>query len=118
MRLRDADGTTWGLDGQKTARARRDLLKQARTLAVEIGREGEPASLSGVVVVPRDSYVREQIDGIKVRPGLSSRERRLAKLTWLAWFGTQIGQGLMEPMLRAGAELLDLRRERLEEPTR
>ncbi|MET8976365.1 thioester reductase domain-containing protein [Streptomyces sp. NPDC004539] len=121
LRLRDTDGGEWWLDGRKTARARRDLLRQARTLAVEIGRQGGPASASGVMVVPADSYVREQIDGIRVRPGLSSRERRLAKATWLAWFGAQLGQGLAEPLLRAGAELLDLRRdrpERLEEPTR
>ncbi|MFJ2113958.1 MULTISPECIES: thioester reductase domain-containing protein [unclassified Streptomyces] len=118
VRLRDADGGLWWLEGQKTARARRDLMKQARTLAVELGREGEPASLSGVVVVPSDSYVREQIDGIKVKADLTSQERRLAKVTWMAWFGWQIGQGLMEPMMRAGAELLDLRRTRLEERKR
>ncbi|MGW7823917.1 SDR family oxidoreductase, partial [Streptomyces puniciscabiei] len=117
LRLLDAEGTEWWLEGQKTARARRDLLRQARTLAVEIGREGEAASLSGVMVVPADRYVREQVDGIRVRSGLSSREKRLAKATWLAWFGAQIGQGLAEPMLRAGAELLDLRRGRAEEPT-
>ncbi|MQT01738.1 SDR family oxidoreductase, partial [Streptomyces jumonjinensis] len=116
--LSDPDGNTWWLEGHKTARARRDLSKQARTLAVEIGRAGEPASLSGVMVVPMDGYVREQIDGIRVGPGLTSRERRLAKATWIAWFGMQLAQGLTEPMMRAGAELLDLRRVRLEEPER
>ncbi|MFJ2903744.1 thioester reductase domain-containing protein [Streptomyces sp. NPDC087212] len=109
LRLRDADGRLWWLEGQKTARARRDLLAQCFTLAVEIGREGEDATVTGVLKVPRKSYLPEQVDGIKVKSSLSGKERRLAKLTWMAWFGSQIGQGLMEPMLRAGAELLDLR---------
>lgn len=117
LRLRDADGGMWWLEGQKTARARRDLLSQCFTLAVEIGREGEEATVKGVLKVPRKSYLPEQVDGIKVRSTLSAKERRLAKLTWMAWFGTQIGQGLMEPMLRAGAELLDLRPEPAPRPS-
>ena len=111
LHLRDRDGQVWWLTGQKTARARRDLWKQARTLALEIGREGEPAQFVGVVVVPGDSYVRQQIDGIRVNPDLSMQEQRVAKLLWLAWFGSQVGRGLLEPMMRAGADLLDLRRD-------
>jgi hypothetical protein len=29
---------------------------------------------------------------------------------WLSWFGSQLGKGLLEPALRVGTELLDLRR--------
>ena len=111
LHLRDRDGQVWWLDGQKTARARRDWWRQARTLAVEIGREGESAQFAGVVVVPGDSYVRQQIDGIRVNPDLSQQEQRVAKLLWLAWFGSQVGRGLLESMMRAGADLLDLRRD-------
>ncbi|MGC4954845.1 thioester reductase domain-containing protein [Actinomadura citrea] len=111
LALRDAGGQGWWLEGVKTARARRDLWRQARTLAVEVGREGEPASLTGEVVVPADGYVREQIDGIEVDPALPPPEQRLAKLMWLGWFFAQVGWGLLEPSLRAGAELLDLRRD-------
>ncbi|MET8244304.1 thioester reductase domain-containing protein [Streptomyces sp. NPDC005202] len=110
LRLRDADGGHWWLEGRKYARARRDLWRQTRALTVEIGREGEPASLAGDVVVPADSYVRDQIDGIKVDPRLTSREKRAAKLTWLAWFGLEMGRGLLGPFARAAADLLDLRR--------
>jgi thioester reductase-like protein len=112
--LRDADGQRWWLEGWKSSHARRDLWKQARRLTVEIGRDGEQASFAGVVVVPGKSYVKEQIDGIQVNPRLSMREQRVAKLTWLAWFGLQMGQGLLEPSLRAAAELLDLRRDAID----
>jgi thioester reductase-like protein len=110
LRLRDADGRGWWLEGRKFARARRDVWRQTRALSVEIGREGEPASLAGEVVVPADSYVRDQIDGIRVDPRLSSQEKRVAKLTWLAWFGREVGRGLLGPFARVGADLLDLRR--------
>ncbi|MGW2744059.1 thioester reductase domain-containing protein [Streptomyces sp. NPDC001450] len=110
LRLRDADGGLWWLEGRKYARARRDLWRQTRALTVEIGREGEAASLLGEVVVPADSYVRDQIDGIKVDPRLTGQEKRAAKLTWLAWFGLEMGRGLLAPFARAAADLLDLRR--------
>ncbi|MGW2449028.1 thioester reductase domain-containing protein [Streptomyces sp. NPDC001675] len=110
LRLRDADGGRWWLEGRKYARARRDLWRQTRALTVEIGREGEAASLLGEVVVPADSYVRDQIDGIRVDPRLTGQEKRAAKLTWLAWFGLEMGRGLVAPFARAAADLLDLRR--------
>ncbi|MGW7404789.1 thioester reductase domain-containing protein [Streptomyces sp. NPDC054833] len=110
LRLRDADGGQWWLEGRKYARARRDLWRQTRALTIEIGREGEAASLLGEVVVPADSYVRDQIDGIKVDPRLTGQEKRAAKLTWLAWFGLEMGRGLLGPFTRAAADLLDLRR--------
>ena len=110
LELRDADGGSWWLEGRKYARARRDLWRQTRALTLEIGREGEPAALAGEVVVPANSYVRDQIDGIKVAAHLTGQERRVAKLTWLAWFGAEMGRGLLGPFARVGAELLDLRR--------
>ncbi|MGW3634473.1 thioester reductase domain-containing protein [Streptomyces sp. NPDC005122] len=108
--LRDADGGRWWLEGHKHARARRDVWRQTRALRVDIGREGEPAAFTGELVVPADSYVRDQIDGIKVDPRLTAREQRAAKLTWLAWFGLEMGRGLIGPFARAAADLLDLRR--------
>ncbi|MFD7404798.1 thioester reductase domain-containing protein [Streptomyces sp. NPDC059866] len=112
--LQDQDGGRWWLEGWKTARARRDFWKQTRTLEITIGREGGPAVLAGVVRVPGKSYVPDQIDGIQVDPRLSSQEQRLAKLAWLSWFFVQVGMGLAEPSLRAGAELLDLRRDAID----
>ncbi|MFE2509922.1 thioester reductase domain-containing protein [Streptomyces naganishii] len=110
LRLRDADGGLWWLEGRKHARARRDVWRQTRALTVEIGRQGEAARLIGEVVVPADTYVRDQIDGIRVDPSLTAREKRAAKLTWLAWFGMEMGRGLLGPFARAAADLLDLRR--------
>ncbi|MET7454869.1 thioester reductase domain-containing protein [Streptomyces sp. NPDC005574] len=110
LQLTDVDGGRWWLEGRKYARARRDVWRQARALSVEIGREGEAASLAGEVVVPAESYVRDQIDGIRVDPRLTGREKRAAKLTWLAWFGLEMGRGLLGPFARAAADLLDLRR--------
>ncbi|MFI5685174.1 thioester reductase domain-containing protein [Streptomyces sp. NPDC051636] len=110
LKLRDKDGGLWWLEGRKYARARRDVWRQTRALTVEIGREGEAASLLGEVVVPADSYVRDQIDGIRVAPHLTGQEKRAAKLTWLAWFGLEMGRGLLAPFARAAADLLDLRR--------
>ncbi|PKT73255.1 polyketide synthase [Streptomyces populi] len=109
LTLSDTDGGRWWLEGHKYARARRDVWRQTRALSVEIGREGEPASLAGELVVPADSYVRDQIDGIEVDPRLTGREKRAAKLTWLAWFGAEMGRGLLGPFTRAAADLLDLR---------
>ncbi|GGX71118.1 hypothetical protein GCM10010510_14330 [Streptomyces anandii JCM 4720] len=110
LRLRDADGGLWWLEGRKHARARRDVWRQTRALTVEIGRQGEAARFIGEVVVPADTYVRDQIDGIRVDPRLTAREKRAAKLTWLAWFGLEMGRGLLGPFARAAADLLDLRR--------
>ncbi|MFE9442314.1 thioester reductase domain-containing protein [Streptomyces sp. NPDC006602] len=110
LQLRDPDGGRWWLEGRKYARARRDVWRQTRALSVEIGREGEAAHLAGEIVVPADSYVRDQIDGIKVDPRLTGQEKRAAKLTWLAWFGLEMGRGLLGPFARAAADLLDLRR--------
>ncbi len=110
LSLRDADGGTWWLSGYKYAGARRTVIRQARTLTVELGRDNEPASVAGEVAVPLDTYLRDQIDGIHVDPRLSERQRRTAKLLWLSWFGSQLGKGLLEPALRVGTELLDLRR--------
>ncbi|WP_328393121.1 thioester reductase domain-containing protein [Streptomyces sp. NBC_00390] len=110
LSLRDADGGRWWLEGRKYARARRDLWRQTRALSVEIGREGEPAHLAGELVVPADSYIRDQIDGIEVDPRLTGQEKRAAKLAWLAWFGLEMGRGLLGPFARAAADLLDLRR--------
>lgn len=110
LELTDADGGSWWLEGHKYARARRDVWRQTRALTVRLGREGGPAHLAGEVVVPADSYVRDQIDGIKVDPRLTSQEKRAAKLTWLAWFGLEMGRGLLGPFARAAADLLDLRR--------
>ncbi|MET8585655.1 thioester reductase domain-containing protein [Streptomyces collinus] len=119
LTLRDADGGVWWLEGRKYARARRDLWRQTRALTVEIGRDGEAACLLGEVVVPADSYVRDQIDGIRVDPRLTAQEKRAAKLTWLAWFGVEMGRGLLAPFARAAADLLDLRRTTtLTEPNR
>ncbi|MET7719873.1 thioester reductase domain-containing protein [Streptomyces mirabilis] len=110
LALRDAEGGRWWLEGHKYARARRDVWRQTRALTVEIGREGAPAALAGELVVPADSYLRDQVDGIKVDPRLTSQEKRAAKLTWLAWFGLEMGRGLLGPFARAAADLLDLRR--------
>ncbi|MEU3948837.1 thioester reductase domain-containing protein [Streptomyces sp. NPDC029526] len=110
LRLRDPDGGIWWLEGRKHARARRDLWRQARALSVRIGREGEPAAFRGEVVVPADSYVRDQIDGLRTDPRLTDREARAAKLAWLAWFGLEMGRGLLAPFARVTADLLDLRR--------
>ncbi|MFE2516540.1 thioester reductase domain-containing protein [Streptomyces mirabilis] len=110
LALRDAEGGRWWLEGHKYARARRDVWRQTRALTVEIGREGAPATLAGELVVPADTYLRDQVDGIKVDPRLTSQEKRAAKLTWLAWFGLEMGRGLLGPFARAAADLLDLRR--------
>lgn len=110
LALRDVEGGRWWLEGHKYARARRDVWRQTRALTVEIGREGAPATLAGELVVPADTYLRDQVDGIKVDPRLTSQEKRAAKLTWLAWFGLEMGRGLLGPFARAAADLLDLRR--------
>ncbi|MFI9402431.1 thioester reductase domain-containing protein [Nocardia sp. NPDC052316] len=110
LTLRDSSGGTWWLAGYKFAAARRRLVRQLGTQVIEIGRTGEPASYSGEVAVPMHSYLPDQIDGIEIDPRLSERQRRLAKLLWLSWFGGQLGKSLLEPVLRVGIDLLDLRR--------
>ncbi|MFF0629387.1 thioester reductase domain-containing protein [Streptomyces sp. NPDC004296] len=118
LELRDADGRQWWLAGTKTARAGRDLLRQTRTVTVEVGRDGEAASHAGEVAVPVHSYLPDQVDGLRVDPALPERDRRRAKLIWLGWFNLQVGRGLLEPPLRAAAELLDLRRGATHQETR
>lgn len=45
LSLRDAEGGAWWLSGYKYAEARRTVVRQARTLTVELGRATSPASL-------------------------------------------------------------------------
>ncbi|MEK8104285.1 hypothetical protein NKG94_02440 [Micromonospora sp. M12] len=47
-------------------------------------------------------------------PAALGQAQRLAKITWLAWFYREIAKGLAEPALRAGADLLDLRRDAID----
>ncbi|MFF3225714.1 thioester reductase domain-containing protein [Nocardia suismassiliense] len=110
LTLRDSSGGTWWLEGYKFAAARRRLVRQLGTQVIEIGRTGEPASYTGEVAVPMHTYLPDQIDGIEIDPRLSERQQRLAKLLWLSWFGSQLGKSLLEPVLRVGIDLLDLRR--------
>ncbi|MGX2992839.1 thioester reductase domain-containing protein [Streptomyces sp. JNUCC 64] len=114
LRLRDDDGGVWWLEGWKTARPHHDLWKQARTLSVEIGREGGPAVFAGRIKVRSKSYLREQVDGIRVNPNLSLQEQRVAKATWLAWFVPEMVKGLAEPWMRVAADVLDLRRDAID----
>src|SRR5581483_8135867 len=95
-------------EGKKTARAARDVWRQSRTLRVEVGRHGQAACFGGELVVPADSYVPEQIDGIVVNPSVPAQEQRTAKFVWLMLFGAQMGLGFLDPMLRSASELLDL----------
>ncbi|APE34970.1 hypothetical protein BOX37_14575 [Nocardia mangyaensis] len=110
LSLRDRSGGTWWLTGYKFAAARRRLIRQLGTQVIEIGRPGEPGAYTGEVAVPTHTYLPDQIDGIEVDPRLPERQQRLAKLVWLSWFGGQLGKSLMEPVLRVGIDLLDLRR--------
>jgi len=110
LALRAADGQKWWLEGLKTARPGRDWWQQARTLRIEVGRHGEPASLAGELVVPPETYMNDQIDGIEVNSTTPLPQRGVAKLIWLAWFGAQFGLGFSEPLLRTFVDLLDARR--------
>ncbi|MFE9320841.1 thioester reductase domain-containing protein [Nocardia sp. NPDC052278] len=110
LTLRDSSGDTWWLEGYKFAAARRRMVRQLGTQVIEIGRTGEPASYTGEVTVPMHTYLPDQIDGIEIDPRLPERQQRLAKLLWLSWFGSQLGKSLLEPVLRVGTDLLDLRR--------
>lgn len=118
LTLRAADGRSWWLTGHKFAAARRRFVRQLGTQLIEIGPAGRPASWSGEIAVPMHTYLSDQIDGIRVDPRLPERQQRLAKLLWLSWFGGQLGVSLMEPMLRVGVDLLDLRRALREERRR
>ncbi len=110
LTLRDSSGGTWWVEGYKFAAARRRMVRQLGTQVIEIGRTGEPASYAGEVAVPMHTYLPDQIDGIEIDSRLSERQQRLAKLLWLSWFGSQLGKSLLEPVLRVGTDLLDLRR--------
>ncbi|WP_330180352.1 thioester reductase domain-containing protein [Nocardia sp. NBC_01503] len=110
LTLRDSSGGTWWLEGYKFAAARRRMVRQLGTQLIEIGRTGEPAAFTGEVAVPMHTYLPDQIDGIEIDPRLPERQQRLAKMLWLSWFGGQLGKSLLEPMLRVGTDLLDLRR--------
>ncbi|MEV6325715.1 thioester reductase domain-containing protein [Nocardia sp. NPDC051787] len=110
LTLRDSSGGSWWLEGYKFAAARRRMVRQLGTQMIEIGRTGQSVSYTGEVAVPMHTYLSDQIDGIQIDPRLPERQQRLAKLLWLSWFGGQLGKGLLEPILRVGVDLLDLRR--------
>ena len=108
--LRTADGQSWWLQGFKYARPGFDQITQALTMQVSIGPTGEPARYHGIMVVPAATYIEEQIKGIKVNPNVPEQEQYAAKAIWMGWFGLQLTRGLMQPLLRVGAGILDILR--------
>jgi hypothetical protein len=107
---RAVDGQRYQFEGKKLARPGRDQWHQGRTLYVSVGRVGAAPSFTGTLVVPPDSYVREQIDGITVSASATAQERTLAKFIWLAWFNAQFGLAFSEPILRSLVQLVDAAR--------
>jgi hypothetical protein len=74
-----------------------------------VGLQGRAPTLSGELVVPADSFVPDQIDGIAVN-GATTQQRGVAKLIWLLWFNAQFGLAFSEPMLRGLVQLFDVSR--------
>jgi hypothetical protein len=116
--LRAQDGQRWWLQGFKYAQPGFDQLLQARTLQVQIGRIGPAGELgtelsaeySGTMVVPAATYIEEQIKGIKVNPNVPEQEQYAAKAIWMGWFGLEMTRGLMTPVFRVAAGILDILR--------
>jgi thioester reductase-like protein len=107
---RTVDGARYRFEGSKLARPGVEQWRDARTLYVRVSREGEDAHLGGELVVPPDSFVPDQVDGIEVSTSAPAHERGLAKLFWLIWFNAQFTRGFSEPLLRALVQLLDAAR--------
>jgi hypothetical protein len=105
--LRDIEGKQWWLEGMKTAKPGLNQLVQVRTLKVTIGHKGEEAKYQGTMVVPADTYIEEQIEGLEVNPNVPEQEQYVAKLIWLGWFGGQLARGFLDPLLRVGGGVLD-----------
>ncbi|GAA2934046.1 hypothetical protein GCM10020221_32200 [Streptomyces thioluteus] len=95
--LTDRDGGRWWLEGWKTARARRDLWKQTRTLEITIGREGEPACYAGVIQVPARASSPTRSTASASIPGCPRRSSGSPELSWLSWFFVQMGMGSPSP---------------------
>ena len=107
LHLVDDDGHHWLLQGMKHARPGWEPLLQARTLDVECALQGQAASFQGTMVVPSETYIDEQIKGLRVNPNVPEQEQYVAKALWLAWFGGQMTLGLVNPLLRVGGGILD-----------
>ena len=103
------DGRRYVCEGKKYTRPGRDQWLQGRTLQLAVGLEEHAPKWRGELIVPADSFVPDQIDGIAVN-GLSPQQRGVAKLLWLAWFNAQFTLAFSEPMLRALVQLVDVGR--------
>lgn len=106
---RAADGRRFLFEGKKYTRPGRDQWRQGRTLQLTVAPQGHAPTLRGQLVVPADSFVPDQIDGIAVN-GASPQHRGIAKLIWLVWFNAQFGLAFSEPMLRGLVQLFDVSR--------
>jgi hypothetical protein len=104
---RARDGQRYLFEGKKLTRPGRDQWRQGRTLYATVGRVGEPPSFKGELVVPPDTFIPDQVDGIEVNAAAPPQERGLAKLIWLVWFNAQFTLGFSEPLLRGLVQLLD-----------
>jgi len=106
---RAKDGKRYYFEGKKYTRPGRDQWLQGRTLQLAVGLQGCVPTLRGELVVPAESFVPDQIDGIAVN-GATTQQRGVAKLIWLLWFNAQFGLAFSEPMLRALVQLFDVSR--------
>jgi thioester reductase-like protein len=102
-----ADGQRYQFEGKKYTRPGREQWREGRTLHVTVGRVGAAAMFRGELLVPSDSFMPEQVDGIEVSAAAPAQERGLAKLIWLAWFNAQFARGFSEPLLRSLVQLFD-----------
>ncbi|HTU62425.1 MAG TPA: SDR family oxidoreductase, partial [Polyangiales bacterium] len=106
---RARDGRRFVFEGKKFTRPGRDQWLQGRTLQLAVSVEGGEPAWRGELIVPADSFVPDQIDGIAV-DGSSQQQRGLAKLIWLVWFNAQFTLAFSEPVLRALVQLVDVSR--------
>jgi hypothetical protein len=80
--LEDAQGNKFWLEGHKCLRLGWDIWQQTSTLNVSIrGESGQ--SWIGQTRIPADTYIDEQVRGLRMDESISDSDRKRSKLIWL-----------------------------------
>jgi FkbH-like protein/thioester reductase-like protein len=105
LELEDSQGNSFWLEGEKFIRLGWDLWKQTRTLNVSI-RNSSGMIWVGQTIIPSESYLDDQVRGLRMDEAIPKSDRQRAKLLWLLLLWGSGGLTYLKLLLRFGSSIV------------
>jgi hypothetical protein len=102
LELTDDRGNPYWLEGEKIIRLGWDIWRQTRTLNVSI-RDRSGQTWVGQTIIPSDTYLDDQVRGLRVDENVPPSDRQRAKLIWLLILWGSGGRTYLQLLLRFGS---------------